>query len=117
MIDAGQFTLHATFLAQPGKYEEMKEITRESFALTRETPGLLQVLCLEPSAADKPFVFVSVWRSKADFQAFLKSPVMREYHRSQAIKAMFETAMAEASADFYAVMDAWTVPHRYEKTS
>ena len=27
MIDAGQFTLHATFLAQPDKVEEMKTIT------------------------------------------------------------------------------------------
>ena len=111
MIDAGQFTLHATFLAQPDKYEEMKAITRESFALTRETPGLLQVLCLEPPKAEKPFVFVSVWRSKADFQAFLKSPAMVEYHSSEAIKAMFETAMADATADFYTVLDAWTAPH------
>ena len=111
MIDAGQFTLHATFLAQPDKYEEMKAITRESFALTREAPGLLQVLCLEPSKVEKPFVFVSLWRTKADFQAFVKSPAMGEYHSSRAIQTMFETAMADATADFCTVMDAWTAPH------
>ena len=111
MIDAGQFTLHATFLAQPDKYEEMKAITRESFALTRETPGLLQVLCLEPPKAEHPFVFISVWRTKADFQAFMTSPAMVEYHSSQAIRTMFETAMADATAEFYTVMDAWTVTH------
>ena len=52
MIDAGQFTLHATFLAQPDKVEEMKTITRESFALTRETPGLLGNTDIEPLLRD-----------------------------------------------------------------
>jgi quinol monooxygenase YgiN len=111
MIESDQFTVHATFLAQPDKYEEMKAITRESFALNREQPGLVQVICLEPVSADKPFIFVSIWRSKSDFQTFLKTPEMREYHSSQAIKIMFETAMADASADFYTVMDAWHAPH------
>ncbi|MCO5194347.1 MAG: antibiotic biosynthesis monooxygenase [Anaerolineae bacterium] len=111
MIETGQFTLHATFLAQPDKYKEMKAIARESFALTQDTPGLLQVLCLEPPKPDKPFVFVSIWQPKADFQAFLKTPAMREYHSQQAIKTMFETAIADSSADFYTIMDAWDAPH------
>jgi heme-degrading monooxygenase HmoA len=111
MIKPGQFTVYATFLAQSGKYEEMKAINRESFSLTQETPGLLQVFCFEPPKPEKPFVFVSIWGSKTDFQAFLKTARMREFHSEQAIKRMFETAMADATAEFYTVMDAWHAPH------
>ncbi len=111
MINSDQFTVHATFLAHPGKYEEMKAISRESFAVTQETPGLLQLFCFEPPKAEKPFVIVSIWQSKADFQTFLTTAKMREFHSAKAIKRMFETAMAEATADFYTVMDAWHAPH------
>lgn len=109
MIEQGQFTLHATFRAQPDKYDEMKAISRQSFGLTRDTPGLMHLLCLEPTKIGEPFVIVSVWRAKADFQAFLQTPRMREFHSNQAIQTMFETAMAEATANFCTVMDEWHI--------
>lgn len=107
MIEQGQFTVHASFLAQPDKYDEMKAISRQSFDLTRDTPGLVHLLCLEPTKAEEPFVIVSIWRAKADFQAFLQTPRMREFHSNQAIQTMFETAMAEATANFCTVMGEW----------
>lgn len=111
MIETGQFTLHATFLAQPNQYDAMKALTRDSFALTQATPGLQQVICLEPPKETLPFVFISVWQSKADFQAFLQTPAMREFHSKDAVEAMFATAIADSSAEFYTVMDAWHAPH------
>ena len=111
MIKTGQFTLYATFLAKEGQYEQMAEICRESFELTKAASGLQQVICLEPPKPDKPFVLISVWQSKADFQMFLQTPAMREYHSKTAVQAMFDTAMQEATADFYTMMDAWLPTH------
>ena len=110
MIEQGQFTLYATFKAHQGQYESMKAATLESFALTREAAGLLEVICLEPPKTELPFVLISIWRSKADFQAFLKSPPMLEYHSQQAVKTMFETILADATAEFYTTLDGWTAP-------
>ncbi|MDX1417510.1 MAG: antibiotic biosynthesis monooxygenase family protein [Candidatus Promineifilaceae bacterium] len=107
MLETGQFTVYATFLAQKGKYEQMEAICRESLSLTKTAPGLQQVICLEPPNPEKPFVFVSIWHSKANFQAFLQTPDMREFHSKAAVQKMFDTAMQEATADFYSVMDAW----------
>ena len=111
MLDSGQFTLYATFLAQEGKYAEMQTICRETLAVTAAAPGVTQAICLEPPKPDKPFVFVSVWESKDDFQAFLKSPPMQVFHSKEAVQQMFDTAMQDATADFYTVMDAWVRPH------
>ena len=110
MIKTGQFTLYATFLAKEGQYEQMAEICRQSFALTQAASGIRQVICLSPPKPDKPFVFVSIWQSEADFQAFLQTPAMREFHSKTAVQAMFDTAMADATADFYTIMDAWSLP-------
>lgn len=107
MIETGQFTVYATFLAHEGKYEQMESICRESLALTKTAPGLQQVICLEPPKPEKPFVFFSIWRSKRDFQAFMQTPAMHEFHSKTAVQAMFDTAMQEATADFYSVMDTW----------
>ena len=111
MIQQGQFTVHATFRTQPDKYEAMKAISRQSFEITRNTPGLVHLLCLEPTKAKDPFVIVSIWRAKTDFQTFLKTPQMRDFHSTQAVQAMFEKAMAEATANFYTVMDEWHPSH------
>lgn len=111
MLESGQFTLYATFLAHEGKYAEMETICRETLALTKEAPGVTQAICLEPPKPEKPFVFVSIWESKDDFQAFLKSPPMQVFHSKTAVQQMFDTAMQDATADFYTVMDAWASPH------
>lgn len=111
MIEQGQFTVHATFRAQPDKYEAMKAISQQSFDITRNTPGLVHLLCLEPTKTEEPFVIVSVWRAKSDFQSFLQTPKMREFHSKQAVQTMFETAMAEATANFCTVMDEWGIDH------
>ena len=44
MIETGQFTLYATFLAHQGQYEQMKAICRESLALTKAAPGVQQAI-------------------------------------------------------------------------
>lgn len=111
MLESGQFTLFATFLAHEGKYAEMEAICRETLALSKAAPGVTQAICLEPPEPEKPFVFVSVWQSKDDFQAFLKSPPMQAFHSKTAVQQMFDTAMQAATADFYTVMDAWVTPH------
>ena len=111
MLKTGQFTVYATFLAHEGKVEQMEAICRESFALTKAAPGVQQVICLEPPKPEKPFVFVSIWQSKDDFQAFMQTPAMREFHSKTAVNHMFATAMQTATADFYSVMDAWVTPH------
>ncbi len=111
MLESGQFTVFATFLAQEGKVEQMEAICRESFTLTKASPGLQQVICLESPKPDKPFIFLSIWRDKADFQAFLQTTAMREFHSKAAVQKMFDTAMQEATADFYSVMDAWNPTH------
>ncbi len=111
MTETGQFTLYATFLAQQGQYEQMKAICRDSLALTKAAPGVQQAICLEPPKPEKPFVIISIWRSKEDFQTFLKSPPMQEFHSKTAVQQMFDTAMQEATADFYTVMDTWVTPH------
>jgi quinol monooxygenase YgiN len=111
MLESGQFTLYATFLAHEGKYAEMEAICRETLALTIAAPGVTQAICLEPPKPEKPFVFMSVWDSKDDFQAFLKSPPMQVFHSKTAVQQMFDTAMQDATADFYTVMDAWVTPH------
>ena len=107
MIETGQFTVYATFLAQDGKYAQTEALCRESLTLTKAASGLQQAICLEPPKPDKPFVFVSIWRDKADFQTFLQTPAMREFHSKTAVQKMFDTAMQEATADYYSVMDAW----------
>jgi quinol monooxygenase YgiN len=108
MIETGNFTVYATFLAQHDRYDQMQAICRESFDLTKATPGLKQVICLEPPKPEQPFVFVSIWQSRSDFQAFLQTPAMHTFHSKTAIQKMFDTAMQAASADFYTVMDAWS---------
>ena len=111
MLESGQFTLYATFLAHEGKFAELEAICRETLALTKAAPGVTQVICLEPPKPQQPFVFVSIWQSKDDFQAFLKSPPMQVFHSKAAVQQMFDTAMQSATADFYTVMDAWVTPH------
>lgn len=111
MVSSGQFTLYATFLAHEGKYAEMEAICRETLALTQAASGVTQAICLEPPKPNKPFVFMSVWESKDDFQAFLNSPPMQAFHSRTAVQHMFDTAMQDATADFYTVMDAWVTPH------
>ena len=111
MLESGQFTLYATFLAHKGKYAEMEAICRETLALTIAAPGVTQAICLEPPKPEKPFVFMSVWESKDDFQTFLRSPPMQVFHNKTAVQKMFDTAMQDATADFYTVMDAWVTPH------
>jgi len=111
MIETGQFTLYATFLAHQGQYEQMKAICRDSLALTKAAPGVQQAICLEPPKPEKPFVIISIWRSQDDFQAFLKSPPMQEFHSKTAVQQMFDTAMQDATADFYTVLDTWVIPH------
>lgn len=107
MVKTGQFTVYATFLARDGEYAQMAALCRESLTLTKAAPGLQQVICLEPPKPEKPFVFMSIWRDKADFQAFLQTPAMRAFHSKTAVQTMFETAMQAATADFYSVMDTW----------
>lgn len=111
MIEEGQFTLCAAFLAHEGKFEAVKALCLESLALTQAAVGVQQALCLEPSKPEKPFVFISIWRSEADFQAFLQTQPMRAFHSKTAVQQMFETAMQEAKADFYTVVSAWVKPH------
>lgn len=111
MVETGQFTVYATFLAHEGKYEQMQAICRESLALTKAAPGVQQAICLEPPKPEKPFVFVSIWRSKQDFQAFLQTPAMQAFHSKTAVQQMFDTAMQAATADFYTIMDAWNPLH------
>lgn len=111
MLETGQFTVYATFLAQEGKYEQMKALCRESLRLTKAAPGVEQAICLEPPKPEKPFVFVSIWQSRDDFQSFLKTPSMQEFHGKTAVQYMFDTAMQTATADFYTVMEAWVTPH------
>lgn len=110
MIKTGQFTLYATFLAKEGQYEQMAEICSQSVTLTQAASGIQQVICLSPPKPNKPFVFISIWQSKADFQAFLQTPAMREFHSKTAVQAMFDTAMEESTADFYNIMDVWSLP-------
>lgn len=107
MTETGQFTVYATFLAQEGRYEQMKSLCRESLRLTKAASGVTQAICLEPPQPEKPFVFVSIWQSKSDFQSFLKTPPMQEFHGKTAVQHMFDTAMQTATADFYTVMEAW----------
>lgn len=111
MTETAQFTLYATFLAHEGEYEQMKAICRDSLALTKAEPGVQQAICLEPPKPEKPFVFVSIWRSQDDFQTFLKSPPMQEFHSKTAVQQMFDTALQEATADFYTVMKASVTPN------
>lgn len=111
MIETGQFTVYATFLAHEGKYKEMEALCRESLVLTKAASGLQQVICLEPPKPEMPFVFLSIWRDKADFQAFLQTPAMRAFHSKTAVQEMFDTAMQKATADYYSVMDAWIPAH------
>ncbi len=116
MLEDGQFSLYATFLAQEGKYAEMEAICRETLALTKAAPGVTQAICLALPKPEKPFVFVSVWQSKADFQAFLNSPPMQVFHSKTAVQQMFDTAMQTATAEFYTVMDAWVTPTDLQET-
>lgn len=108
MLATGQFTVYATFLAYEGKYEQMKELCHQSLTLTKAATGAKHALCLEPPKPEKPFVFVSVWQSKGDFQAFLQSPPMQEFHNKAAVQQMFDTALQKATADFYTVLESWT---------
>lgn len=111
MSTTDQFTVYATFLAKAGQYEQMKEVSQQSFDLTKETPGLVQTLVLEPPKAEKPFVIVSIWESKAAFRAFMKMPKMQEFHSAPAIKKLFDTVMETSTADFYTLMDQWHTVH------
>lgn len=111
MLETGQFTVYATFQARDGAYDEMAAICRESLALTKAAPGVQQAICLEPPKPDKPFVFVSIWRDKRDFQAFLQTPGMKQFHSQAAVQQMFDTAMQTATAEFYTVMESWVTPH------
>lgn len=101
------FSIYATFTAKKGQYETLKDIMETSCELNKGTPGLIQMLCLEPPKEDKPFVFVSIWDSREAFNAFLKSSKMQEFHNAKAIREMQEQAMGQSSAEFYQLMDIW----------
>ena len=105
--NAGSFSVYATFTAKSGQYQAMKEIMRHSCDLNKDTPWLLQMVCLEPPKEDKPFVFISIWESHEAFNTFLKTPSMKEFHNAKAIKKMQAEAMGQSSAEFYALMDTW----------
>ncbi|MCA9980154.1 MAG: antibiotic biosynthesis monooxygenase [Anaerolineales bacterium] len=111
MLDTGQFTLYATFLAHEGKFEETKALCQESLRLTKTAVGVQQAICLEPPQPEKPFVVVSIWRTKEDFQQFLQTPEMKAFHNKTAVQEMFKTALQTATADFYTLMDSWVTSH------
>ncbi|MCA9838833.1 MAG: antibiotic biosynthesis monooxygenase [Trueperaceae bacterium] len=101
------FSVYASFTAKPGQYEAMKEIMQTSCDLNKGTPGLLQMVCLEPPRQDKPFVFVSIWESRNAFHAFLKTDRMKAFHSAKAIRELQAQAMGQSSAEFYSVFDVW----------
>lgn len=44
----GSLSTYASVTAKPGQYEAMTDSLRHSCDLNKETPGLVQMLCLEP---------------------------------------------------------------------
>lgn len=106
-VKAKSFSVYATLTAKPGQYETMKDIMQKSCNLNKETPGLLQMVCLEPPKEDKPFVFVSIWESREAFNAFLKTDRMKAFHNAKAIREIQAKAMSQSSAEFYSVFETW----------
>ena len=111
MLETGQFTVYATFLAKTGQYEALNKLNVESFEATKAAPGLIHMMFLKPPKEDKPFVFIAIWESKKHFSTFMKSSEAQAFHNAEAIKVLHETAMEKASAEFYTLQDVWTAPH------
>ncbi len=111
ILETNQFTVYATFQSKPGQYDALKDVNQKSFELSKNAPGLMQMFWLDPPKPDAPFVFIAFWRSKEDFQNFMQSPQAQQFHNAKNIRALMDSAMEKATAQFYTLADEGHVEH------
>ena len=89
-----------------GRFEDCLSITLDSAKLLYGQPGLLQSMVMRPQKKDGPICSISVWKSKGDFQAFMKTEVVAALLKSEAFANMKEW-MDDYDGQMMDLADGW----------
>lgn len=91
----------------------LEEHFRRRAGLVDGFPGFLYLQLLKPQAGDWTHTFVTAWRHKSDFRAYMKSPEHRFSHSREPAEIMSRTATRHDA--FEVLLDSrrqpeWLVP-------
>lgn len=95
-------------LYQPikGKTKEVLKIAQDSLALTVEIDGLIQSMVLKPDDRNGPVSNITIWKSRDDFNAFMKSDACKSLHSSDKMKNIKEWT-SDIKAMKFDFVDGW----------
>ena len=80
------FVLVELYYPIEGKTKDVLKIAQESSALIVETDGLIQSMVLKPNDQDGPVSNITIWKSKDDFNGFMKSDALKSLYSSDMMK-------------------------------
>jgi len=89
-----------------GRAAACLEISLQTAKLLKGQPGLLQSMIMQPSKDSDPLCSISVWESKANFQAFLKTEDFAALMKSDAYANMKDW-MADYDGQMMKLADGW----------
>jgi heme-degrading monooxygenase HmoA len=104
------FVLVELYYPIEGKTEDVLKIAQESSALIVENDGLIQTMVLKPIDKDGPVSNISIWKSKDDFNVFMKSEAFKSLYSSDMIKNI-KSWTSDINVMKFDFMDGWHSMH------
>lgn len=89
-----------------GKLDDVLKIAQDTSRILHKMPGLLMVQVLRPTAKTGPVTTMTIWESKDDFQALMKSPEFAKLLKSEAI-ANVQQWTSDIQHFQFDVVDGW----------
>ncbi len=89
-----------------GRAEDVLEITRKSAKLLHDQPGMIQSMVTRSEKKDGEICSFTVWRAKADFQAFMKTDEVAALLKSDDF-GNIKSWMANYDMQMLELVDGW----------
>ena len=89
-----------------GRADDVLALTRESNKILQGQPGLIQTLLTRPEKGDGAQCSVTIWKSKADFQNFMKTDAFAALLKSEEM-GNIKKWMSDYEAQMLEYVDGW----------